>query len=64
MNRSLFLAVLLMLALAGCNHNFQRGVEAFDQGNYAAALADLEPAAKAGNPEAQFRLAEMHANAT
>ena len=62
MNRSFFVAILLLLALAGCNHNFQRGVEAFQQGNYAAALADLEPVAEAGNPEAQFRLAEMYAN--
>ena len=62
MNRPFYLAILVMLALAGCNHNFQRGVQAYQHGNYAAALADLQPAAEAGNPSAQFTLAEMHAN--
>ena len=62
MNPPFYLAILVMLALAGCNHNFQRGVQAYQQGNYAAALIDLQPAAEAGNPEAQFALAEMHAN--
>ena len=62
MNRSALIALFALLALAGCNHNYQRGLQAYQQGNYAAALSDLQPAAEAGNSDAQFRLAELHAN--
>jgi TPR repeat protein len=61
-NRPVFIAILALLVLAGCNHNYQRGIQAYQQGNYPAALSELYPAAEAGNPDAQFKLADMYAN--
>jgi len=42
--------------------DLQRGLEAYQQGDYAAALADLEPLARQGDPEAQFALGMMSDN--
>ena len=60
-----FLAVTLLLNLlptVAMAADLQRGLEAYQQGDYAAALADLELLARQGDPRAQFALGMMSDN--
>ena len=58
--RSILVLFAVMLAPNMALADLNRGIEAFRQGKYSAAFSDLQPPAKAGNPEAQFYLGEMY----
>jgi len=69
MNMKFFKALLIAVSLlaAGCGDqsqkdaaNYQEGLDAFNQGNFADALKKLQPIAEKGNAEAQFRLGLMY----
>ncbi|GAB3537659.1 hypothetical protein GCM10027343_01390 [Noviherbaspirillum agri] len=52
------------LVLGGCSRHhgdLERGMTAYRNGDYAAAVKELKPLAEDGNPQAQFQLARMHA---
>jgi len=59
MNRLLILPVLLLTLLVGTpafSADFQKGVTAFQSGDYATALRELTPLAKQGDADAQRNL--------
>ncbi|HEY0065507.1 MAG TPA: tetratricopeptide repeat protein [Telluria sp.] len=59
--KKLFLAILLALgAAAHANAGFTEGATAYNAKNYARALKEITPLAKAGNPEAQHLLGLMY----
>ena len=53
---------LLMLALFASTHaaDLEAGLEAYERGDYEAALREFRPLAQQGNVEAQFRLGVMY----
>ena len=63
MNRLLILPVLLLTLLVGCvsdSFNYQRGLDAYDNGNFATALREWRPLAEQGIADAQFYLGQMY----
>ena len=61
--RTLFcltLFVLLIGTTEGQSANFQKGLEAVQEGDFAAALREWVPLAEQGNVEAQYRLGLMY----
>ena len=63
MNRLLILPVLLLNLLVGYpafSAEFQKGVDAYDRGDYATALREWKPLAEQGNAPAQFNLGLMY----
>ncbi len=64
MARTLAVVLMAVLALGApvslARADLQDGVDAYYEGNYAAALENIEPAAQAGDPVAQFFLGEMY----
>ena len=58
------LIITLCLALGsfvvGCSDDFQRGVEAYNKGDYATALKEWIPLANLGNVKAQYNLGLMY----
>ena len=59
MNRLLILPVLFLTMLVGnpaYSADFQKGVDAYDRGDYAAALREWKPLAEQGHASAQFNL--------
>ena len=58
------LIITLCLALGsfvvGCSDDFQRGVEAYNKGDYATALKEWTPLADLGNVKAQYNLGLMY----
>ena len=58
------LIVTLCLALVsfsvGCSDDFQKGVEAYDKGDYETALKEWRPLAEQGNAKAQYNLGLMY----
>lgn len=58
---ALLLSTALVLGACSRHHaDLERGMAAYRNGDYAAALKELEPLAEDGNPQAQFQLAWMH----
>ena len=55
------LTVLLHAAL-GVAAEVQKGLDAYDIGDYETSLAECEPAAEAGDPRAQFCVGRLYAN--
>lgn len=53
-------AVLSLGLLAPAGADLQDGVAAYVRGDYATAIREWKPLAEQGDPEAQFRLGEMH----
>ena len=53
------IVISLLVILSGCS-DYQDGMEAYERGDYAAALKKLRPLAKKGNLGAQFRLGWMY----
>jgi TPR repeat protein len=65
MNRLLILPVLILTLLVGTpasSADFQKGVTAYDSGDYATALREWEPLAKQGYASAQHNLGLMYEN--
>jgi uncharacterized protein len=69
MNIKFFNILLFAVSLlaAGCGDqsqkdaaSYQKGIDAFAQGNFAEALKNLQPIAEKGNADAQFRLGLMY----
>ncbi len=58
------LATLLLLTLAApaWGQDFEKGMQAYNRGDYATALRELRPLAKQGNGDAQSNLGYMYAN--
>ena len=58
------LAVALLLGSAGVSwsQDFQKGLAAYESGDYATALREWKPLAKQGNADAQYNLGLMYAN--
>jgi TPR repeat protein len=55
----------LLMALSGCGGSkfmLDRGQDSYERQDYRQAFLRLEPAAKAGNKEAQYALAYMYYN--
>jgi TPR repeat protein len=63
MNRLLILPVLLLTLLLGnpaFSADFQKGLDAYDRGDYATALREWTPLAEQGKSVAQFNLGQMY----
>ena len=58
---ALGLALALLMALPAAAGDFQKGLAAYDRGDYATALNVLRPLAKQGHAKAQYYLGAMHA---
>ena len=59
----IFTAVfLLLLAAPAWGQDFKKGVQAYEGGDYAAALQEWRPLAEQGHADAQFNLGIMYAN--
>ena len=56
------LAVVLFNPTGGESADLQKGQNAYNQGDYATALHELQPLAEQGNAAAQYALGVMHAN--
>ncbi len=55
------LALVLALTLSACSSDVQVGVEAYERGDYAAALDELRPLAERDDARAQYFLGSMYA---
>ena len=65
MNRLLILPVLLLTLLVGnpaFSADWDKGVAAYQSGDYATALREWKPLAEQGNARAQFYLGVMYGN--
>jgi len=65
MNRLLILPVLLLTLLLGnpaFSADFQKGLDAYDRGDFATALREWEPLAEQGDASVQFNLGQMYRN--
>ena len=51
---------LMMLAAPISAQDFQKGLEAYENGDYATALKEWTPLAEGGNSRAQFNLGVMY----
>ena len=63
--RPIFIAIALSLAAIAppaTAQDFQKGVDAYNRGNYAAALREWRPLAEQGNASAQYNLGFMYSN--
>lgn len=60
MIRSLYVLLLMLVTAAPVAADMTAGLEAFKQGDYAAALAEWQPLAKQGDPAAQFNLGILY----
>ena len=56
----LTLAVLLGTAGMSVSQDFQKGVDAYDTGDYSLALDEFTPLAEQGDASAQYNLGEMY----
>jgi TPR repeat protein len=61
---TLCLTIALLLGSAGMSvsQDFQKGVDAWDRGDFATALREWKPLAEQGDAVAQFNLGLMYAN--
>ena len=55
-------ALAFMLSLPVAAQDFQKGLEAYERGDYATALQVLRPLAKQGDAPAQYNLAVFYHN--
>ena len=63
MKNLIILPVLLLTLLVGCvsdSFNYQKGLDAYDNGNFATALREWRPLAEQGIADAQFYLGQMY----
>ena len=58
---AVFLAMSVWLAAGAARADFDSGVAAFERGDYATALGELEPLARAGNGAAAYHVGRMFA---
>ena len=60
----LILVVLLFSPTEGWSADFEKGLDAYDSGDYATALREWKPLAEQGNADAQYNLGLMYDNGT
>ena len=60
--RTLLIALLIMLAAPISAQDFQKGYEAYQNGDYATALKEWTPLAEGGNSDARYNLGLMYYN--
>ena len=60
--RTTLLAVFMMFSTAALSADLEKGLDAFNQGDYATAMAECLPLAEGGNAEAMFCVGRMYAN--
>ena len=60
MKRTLAALLLLTLVAPAWGQDYEKGLEAYDQHDYATALRELRPLAEEGHAAAQVKLAEMY----
>jgi hypothetical protein len=60
--RSAFLAVFLLSPVALLGADLQKGLDAFNEGDYETSLAECQPLADEGNSVAQFCVGRLYAN--
>lgn len=60
--KSAFLALILIAPAPGLAADLEKGLAAYDVGDYATALAECMPLAEAGDATAQFCVGRMYAN--
>lgn len=60
--RLIMAAIFLFSSSAASAADLEKGLAAYDEGNYAVALEQCLPLAEAGDPTAQFCVARMYAN--
>ena len=60
MLRTLAFAAMLMVALPAYGQDDQKGIDAYDRGDYATALSEWRPLTEAGDADAQFNLGLMY----
>jgi len=56
-----FIILLLLIASSAWAQDFDKGMEAYDRGDYDGAFQEFRPLAKQGHALAQFRLGTMYA---
>ena len=56
----LILVVLLFSPTEGWSADFEKGLDAYDSGDYATALREWKPLAEQGIVSAQFNLGQMY----
>jgi TPR repeat protein len=61
MRNIIAVALAVMLAMPVNAQDFDKGLDAFERGDYAAALQEWRPLAEQGSPRAQYRLGVMYA---
>lgn len=62
MTRTLIFLTALLLGAGTALADLESGMVRFEQGDFEGALAELQPAAKAGEPQAQYIVGVMHLN--
>ncbi len=62
MKHNLATLLLLMLTAPAWGQDFEKGMQAYNRGDYATALRELRPLAKQGDGDAQSSLGYMYAN--
>lgn len=62
MIRSIYVILAVFFGTAGVGHgaDFDKGIAAFDKGDYAGALVQWEPLAKKGDADAQFNVGLLY----
>ncbi len=60
--RSSLIAVLIASSAAALSAELEKGLAAFNSGDYATAMAECLPLAEAGNADAMFCVGQMYAN--
>jgi len=58
--KKLLPVLALLIAPYASGQDFDKGVDAYDTGDYAAALQEFRPLAEQGNASAQYNLAVMY----
>jgi len=60
--RQTFVLVLLSIAASAVDADYEKGFDAYSEGNYATALAEWQPLAEQGDAKGQFGLGLLYAN--
>ena len=62
MTRTLIFLIALLFGIAAARADLESGMVYFEQGDFEGALAELQPAAQAGEPQAQYIVGVMRLN--
>ena len=62
MKKSILCVLLILLSFPSWSADFQKGVDAYHNGDYKTALREWKPSAEQGDADAQYNLGVMYAN--